>query len=776
MSAAGEVVCEGWLRKSPPEKKLRRFAWKRRWFVLRSGRLSGEPDVLQYFKNQQARRPIRTINLNLCEQVDAGLTFTKKELESSFVFDLRTEERTWYLVAESEEDMNRWVSSICLLCGFNPTDDVPVRPPAAGSSSVTEMAGRTAAIATVTGSVPPPYDLLSARSPVPDGNAEEDYMWLSHCQSHISPPLGSSASLEADYNDNPLPSATSSSSSSSSSPSLLPNGLPPSSSSTSGFRTAPWTAASATGSLDAGVTSDLQRRPVRPRCHPSPHPRKHSLDFHLRPVAIPLGTDRHSAVHPNGPSYTTSGYQVPRPASTAQPRPLRRPSSTPSVESVTPAELQASPAAVAPPPRPPKPQTATTAAPGEGSAAGTWSATLPRSTSEQERRDGCLEGGALPRSNTITAPGRTPTGCDSFHIPRSLSDRASMFDFSESFNSYFFNKGLVPLGSVCSEDDDVDENYVPMSAATTEPPVAPRVPPHPPSEPIQETNYVPMTTLTPSPPIHHSPATSDPASLGRQVPPPAHLGFRGSPANPTAPLTPPLRRNNANTSGGVEVEATPPPIHRNLKPQRRGVAVGQPAERTDVQAAAESTHKKRVKPAPLDITPVQQDWQEVPPPVRSPVTRTFTRDPSSCRSVRPTSAHSSSLSSDSDDADDSYVAMTTTTSGLSFSTGEASLRLMLHRASEGGVSSPMLRRVLGDKQVEYLDLDLHTWRTPTRQHNQKRCTAEGGGEPGGAGKERARGERARVDYVVVDPKRTKALRSTREAWHDGRMSTEKEKC
>lgn len=42
------------------------------------------------------------------------------------------------------------------------------------------------------------------------------------------------------------------------------------------------------------------------------------------------------------------------------------------------------------------------------------------------------------------------------------------------FFFYQFNKGMVPLGSVCSEDDDVDENYVPMSAATTEPPVAPR--------------------------------------------------------------------------------------------------------------------------------------------------------------------------------------------------------------------------------------------------------------------------------------------------------------
>lgn len=298
MSGAGEVVCEGWLRKSPPEKKLRRYAWKRRWFVLRSGRLSGEPDVLQYFKNQQSRRPIRTINLNLCEQVDAGLTFTKKELESSFVFDLRTEERTWYLVAESEEDMNRWVSSICLLCGFNPTDDVPERPPVSVSSSITAMTptSGTAAIPAVTGSVPHPYDPVSVRNLEHHGNTEEDYLWLSHCQSHIRPPLGSSTSLETDYNDN---LHRSSSSSSSSSPSLLPNGLPVPSSSSSGFRTAPWTVISMTGplsqSLDASMTSDLQRRAGRPRCHPSPHPRKHSLDFHLRPVAIPLSDDTHSA-------------------------------------------------------------------------------------------------------------------------------------------------------------------------------------------------------------------------------------------------------------------------------------------------------------------------------------------------------------------------------------------------------------------------------------------------------------------------------------------------
>lgn len=494
------------------------------------------------------------------------------------------------------------------------------------------------------------------------------------------------------------------------------------------------------------------------------------MDFHLRPVAIPLTDDTHSNVH----SYAASGYQIPRPASTPQPPPPRRPSSTPSVDSLTQAELHAS--TPIPPPRPPKPSTG--AAHGESSHVGTGPMTLPRMSSEPERRDDWGDGGGhLPRSNTITTPGRTQTSCESFYVPRSLSDRASMFEFSESFNTYFFNKGMVPLGSVCSEDDDVDENYVPMSAATTEPPVAPRVAPPSSSDAsaqLQDGNYVPMTPLTPSLAALPASAAGDLASLGRQVPPPAHMGFRNSPLTPAAPVSPPpLRRNNMNPTAGGEAEALPPPIHRNLKPQRRGVCTNQPVERNDSQTSAESTHKTKVKPAPLDITPLQQDWQEVPPPVRSPVTRTFTRDPStSRRSVRPTSGQSSSPSSDSDDPDDSYVAMTT--SNLSFSAGEPSLRLMLHRASEGGVSSPLLRRARGDKQVEYLDLDLHTGRsTPT---GQKRCTAEGGaGESSGAGEERARGERTRVDYVVVDPKRTKALRNTREAWHDGRMSTEKEK-
>ncbi|XP_054609822.1 GRB2-associated-binding protein 1-like isoform X2 [Dunckerocampus dactyliophorus] len=640
MSGAGEVVCAGWLRKSPPEKKLRRYAWKRRWFMLRSGRLSGEPDVLQYYKNPHSRRPIRTINLNLCEQVDAGLSFTKKELEKSFVFDVRTEERTWYLVAESEEDMNRWVASICLLCGFNPTDEVPDSPPVSSTSP-------SGTIATVTVS-DAPYEPVRLRPLEADGGSmEEDYLWLVQCQTHFRPPDGSSTSLESDSGDQLFPPPSATSSSSSPTPSRLPTSLSTFSSSS---QTAPWVVAAMTDtlsqSLDSSMAPYLQRGGGKPRCHPSPHPRKHSLDIHLRPVAIP-----HS-----------SGYQIPRPASAPQPVPPLRPSSTPSVDSLTQAELRTS--TPTPPPRPPKP--IAMAAQGESSTNGPASESGPRSGSAEV-------GWGMARNNSATTPG----SWKSLSLASSLSDRASMFEFSDRFNSYFLNKGMMPLGSVCSEDDDVDENYVPMNAATTEPPHAAK--PSEVSHHHQEASYVPMTPLAP-----HLPAAADLASLGRQVPPPAHTGFRNSPLRPLAHPAPHLR-----TAEG-DLEGVPPPVHRDLKPQRR------------------------VRPAPLNIPPVQQEWQEVAPPVRSPVTRTFTRHPSSCHSVRPTSAHSSSPSSDSDDPDDSYIAMTT--SSLSFSAGEPSLRLMLHRASEGGVSSPIIRRAGGTKQVEYLDLDLHVGQvTPTRQ-------------------------------------------------------------
>ncbi|OBS67352.1 hypothetical protein A6R68_04106 [Neotoma lepida] len=116
MSNSGnDLVCPSWLKKSPPEKKLRLYAWKKRWFLLWSRQRSGNPDVLEYYKNEHSKYALRIINLNFC---DTGLTFNKKELQNTFVLDIKTKERTFYLVDETEADMNKWVQSICQICGF----------------------------------------------------------------------------------------------------------------------------------------------------------------------------------------------------------------------------------------------------------------------------------------------------------------------------------------------------------------------------------------------------------------------------------------------------------------------------------------------------------------------------------------------------------------------------------------------------------------------------------------------------------------------------------
>ncbi|EHH62110.1 hypothetical protein EGM_20302, partial [Macaca fascicularis] len=100
-------------------------AWRKRWFILRRGQTSSDPDVLEYYKNDGSKNPLRTINLNLCEQLDVGVTlnFNKKEIQKGYMFDIKTSERTFYLVAETREDMNEWVQSICQICGFRQVEE-----------------------------------------------------------------------------------------------------------------------------------------------------------------------------------------------------------------------------------------------------------------------------------------------------------------------------------------------------------------------------------------------------------------------------------------------------------------------------------------------------------------------------------------------------------------------------------------------------------------------------------------------------------------------------
>ncbi|KAM9142900.1 GRB2-associated-binding protein 1 isoform 4-T4 [Pangshura tecta] len=675
--SGGEVVCSGWLRKSPPEKKLKRYAWKRRWFVLRSGRLTGDPDVLEYYKNDHAKKPIRIIDLNLCQQVDAGLTFNKKEFENSYIFDINTIDRVFYLVADSEEEMNKWVRCICDICGFNPTEEDAVKPLGSSLQASAELplaVNTSPPSVQAESSLPPPYQLINI-PPLESSSSQEDpqdYLLLINCQSKKPEPTrlhadsAKSISSETDCNDN-VPSHKNSA------PSLSKHAVNGFFQQQSTYDSPPPRAASV--SIDCSLYN---------------LPRTYSQDV-LPKATSPSGTDAEGEQHVfSTPSATSSldtqmrhfsiSYDIPpTPGGTYQ-IPRTFPEGTSKLETIP----------DIPPPRPPKPHHASDRSPVE-------TCCITRTASDTDSSY-CIPTAGLPpsRSNTISTVDlnifrKDVSSQDCYDIPRSFpNDRASSLEG-------FKNRSMFTVGSVSNEE--LDENYVPMN---------PNSPPRQHSssftEPIQETNYVPMT-----------PGTFDFSLFGMQVPPPAHMGFRSS------PKTPPRRPVPVT-------ECEPPPVDRNLKPDRKA------------------------KPAPLEIKPLPE-WEELQAPVRSPITRSFARDSSRFpMSPRPDSVHSTTSSSDSHDSEENYVPMNPNQSS------EDSI-LFGSNSLDGG-SSPRVKPK-GDKQVEYLDLDLDSGKsTPPRKKKSSGSGSSVADE--------------RVDYVVVDQQKTLALKSTREAWTDGRQSTESE--
>ncbi|XP_050186585.1 GRB2-associated-binding protein 1 isoform X4 [Myiozetetes cayanensis] len=682
--SGGEVVCSGWLRKSPPEKKLKRYAWKRRWFVLRSGRLTGDPDVLEYYKNDHAKKPIRIIDLNLCQQVDAGLTFNKKEFENSYIFDINTIDRVFYLVADSEEEMNKWVRCICDICGFNPTDEDAVKPPVSSLQPSAELPlpiNTSPPSMQAESSLPSPYRLINI-PPLESSSGQEDpqdYLLLINCQSKKPEPMRShadsakSSSSETDCNDNlpshknPAPSASK----------HAVNGFFPQ----QGVYDSP---PSRTGLTLAD-------------CSLYNLPRSYSQDV-LPKAASPSGTDAEGEQHVfNAPSATSSldaqmrhvsiSYDIPpTPGGTYQ-IPRTFPEGTLSQTS----KLETIPDI--PPPRPPKPHHAADRSPVE-------TCSISRTASDTDSSY-CIPTAGVPpsRSNTISTVDlnvfrKEISSQDCYDIPRTFpNDRSNSL---EGFHNHFHSSSFT--------------------------------------EPIQETNYVPMI-----------PGTFDFPLFGKQVPPPAHMGFRSS------PKTPPRRSVPA-------AECEPPPVDRNLKPDRKGQSpkILRPKphglERTDSQTIGDFTTRRKAKPAPLEIKPLPE-WEELQAPVRSPITRSFARDSSRFPvSPRPDSVHSTTSSSDSHDSEENYVSMNPNQS-------TEDPNLFGSNSLDGG-SSPMVKPK-GDKQVEYLDLDLDSGKsTPPRKKKSSGSGSSVADE--------------RVDYVVVDQQKTLALKSTREAWTDGRQSTESE--
>ncbi|XP_051822115.1 GRB2-associated-binding protein 1 isoform X1 [Antechinus flavipes] len=743
--SGGEVVCSGWLRKSPPEKKLKRYAWKRRWFVLRSGRLTGDPDVLEYYKNDHAKKPIRIIDLNLCQQVDAGLTFNKKEFENSYIFDINTIDRIFYLVADSEEEMNKWVRCICDICGFNPTEEDPVKPPGSLQPSADFPLAVSTSPASMpidlsSGTLPPPYQLINLPpplEPLPLQDDPQDYLLLINCQSKKLEPTSQGSSFVSEEGEEYLlledfeskkipllPHADSAKSTSSETdcndnvPSHKNSASSQSKHAVNGFFQQqamydPLPSRAVSVSIDSSLYN-LPRSYSHDVLPKTASPSSTEAEGELYVFNTPSGTSslesqmRHISMSYDIPSTPGSTYQIPR---TFPEGALAQTSKLETIPDV-------------PPPRPPKPHPAHDRSPVE-------TCSIARTASDTDSSYSIPTAGVPPsRSNTISTVDlnrlrKDASSQDSYDIPRTFpSDRSSSL---EGFHAHLKNKSILPMGSVSSEE--LDENYVPMN---------PNSPPRQHSssftEPIHEANYVPMT-----------PGTFDFSSFGMQVPPPAHMGFRSS------PKTPPRRPVPVT-------DCEPPPVDRNLKPDRKGQSpkILRPKphglERTDSQTIGDFATRRKVKPAPLEIKPLPE-WEELQAPVRSPITRSFARDYSRFpMSPRPDSVHSTTSSSDSHDSEENYVPMNPNLSS-------EDPNLFGSNSLDGG-SSPMVKPK-GDKQVEYLDLDLDSGKsTPPRKQKSSVSGSNVADE--------------RVDYVVVDQQKTLALKSTREAWTDGRQSTETE--
>ncbi|XP_062844828.1 GRB2-associated-binding protein 3 isoform X2 [Trichomycterus rosablanca] len=90
--------------------------------------MSGDPDVLEYFRRKTSRKPIRSIDLQECEvaaetdsgpELEWGAWPVKRHLANQHLFLVKTSTRVFYLLAKTAEEMNCWVKNIGQICTFS---------------------------------------------------------------------------------------------------------------------------------------------------------------------------------------------------------------------------------------------------------------------------------------------------------------------------------------------------------------------------------------------------------------------------------------------------------------------------------------------------------------------------------------------------------------------------------------------------------------------------------------------------------------------------------
>ncbi|XP_023663009.1 GRB2-associated-binding protein 2 isoform X1 [Paramormyrops kingsleyae] len=660
--SGGEIVCQGWLRKSPPEKKLRRYAWKKRWFVLRSGRMSGDLNALEYYKNDHSKKPIRVIDLDCCEQVDAGLTFKRKDFQDSFVFDIRTSDRTFYLVAETEEEMNKWVRAICQLCGFNQAEE--------NYDGGRTVAGASHTPRSLAAELGAPFSSLigDRKSTLPAHSSQPVLFTFDIPALHVQGPL--SNSVPQDYlflhqcMSRKSESARSASFSQATRGSLLSGSDSPSQRVSRGFPHC----LNGTGAQTHGFYSLPKpgRHPSRASTTQPESPRDSCCDVAKGPSWDWGGSEVYTFKTPNNAlAASLCADGDPPPDNRHPPTPPSSFYQTPRTFDKNHNAVSVSDGPAAPPPRPPKPgQRAEQCRAGSGAPA-------VEATSVGPRRN------TLPAVENIRLH-RGSSFENSEHPPRQIYF-ASAGQSAESVNEilcpYLQRPGL-PLKR--SDSSDSDDNYVPMNPGSGASPSFGALPDSP------QNVYIPM-----SPRPHHFDFPSFSATL------PARKGSSASLCQRPGRLS----------------DVTPPPINRNLKPDRRA------------------------RPVPLDLRS-SSIIDELP--FKSPVTLSWTRPVPVASTVCRPSSTQSVTSTDSADSEENYVAMQNPTSAS---------------PAASGTGSPAPRK---SGNVDYLALDFQAGSpNPHRKPSTSSVSLD-----------------EKVDYVQVDKEKTQALQSTMQEWTDVRQSSE----
>ncbi|TRY93646.1 hypothetical protein DNTS_021145, partial [Danionella cerebrum] len=309
----------------------------------------------------------------------------------------------------------------------------------------------------------------------------------------------------------------------------------------------------------------------------------------------------------------------------------------------------------APPPRPPKPS--------QG-CEGRW--VVPLSANGE-----VASVSIIPRRNTLPAT-------SSHHRPVYFNNSGqSVESVNDGFSSYLRTK--APLSR--SDSTGSDDNYVPMNPGSSSSPLSAALADSP------KNNYIPMS------------------------PGPHHFDFPGFSA------TLPTRKGSTASlclRPGRLSDVTPPPINRNLKPNRTA------------------------KPSPLDL---RNSGIIDELPFKSPITMSWTRpmpmNSMSSQHCRPISTQSIT-STDSADSEENYVAMQNPVSTS---------------PAMSGTSSPAPRNC---GNVDYLALDFQPGSPgPHRKPSTSSVTSD-----------------EKVDYVQVDKEKTQALQNTMQEWTDVRQSSE----